>query len=181
MSNNTSSELQARAQRLQLWGIVANWDKFSAQPWITTLIEQEEAYRNTRNLERRIKESKLGKFKPFADFDWNWPKGIDRATIDDLFSLSFLAEAVNVIIIGQSGVGKTMLAKNLAHHAIVNGASALFVTATQLLNDLASQDAPSSLNRRLRHYARPKLLVIDELGYRATSSQHVDPAIRGNY
>jgi DNA replication protein DnaC len=112
--------------------------------------------------------------QPLADFDWSFPSEIDRELIDQLFTLDFITEPANVLIIGQNGAGKTMLAKNLAHHAIVNGYSARFISASELLNDLAAQTTGSALTARLRHYCRPQLLVIDELGYLASSSEHAD-------
>jgi DNA replication protein DnaC len=172
--NNNTDILKMRVHRLGLWGIISEWDALHKEPWLLTLIEHEERARSARSLERRMNLSKLGKFKPFADFDWEWPTAIDRPAIEDLLTLKFIDKAENVIIIGQNGVGKTMLAKNLAHQALVSGSSALFVTATQLLNDLAAQDSPSAINRRLRYYTQPKLLVIDELGYLASSSEHAD-------
>lgn len=172
--NSDINQLKSRVQSLGLWGILSEWEVLHREPWLLTVIEHEERARDTRSLERRTKDSKLGKFKPLADFDWHWPTVIDRPAIEELLTLNFITTAENVIIIGQNGVGKTMLAKNLAHQAIINGYSALFISATQLLNDLASQDSPSALARRLRYYSLPKLLVIDELGYLATSSEHAD-------
>lgn len=172
--NNNIDILKTRVHKLGLWGIISEWEDLHKEPWLLTLIEHEERARRARSLERRMSLSKLGKFKPFADFDWQWPTAIDRPAIEDLLTLKFLDKAENVIIIGQNGVGKTMLAKNIAHQALVSGSSALFVTATQLLNDLAAQDSPSALTRRFRYYTQPKLLVIDELGYLASSSEHAD-------
>ena len=94
--------------------------------------------------------------------------------VDEFFNLDFIAETANVIIIGQNGTGKTMLAKNLAHQGVLKGYSALFISASELLNDLAAQDSAAALTRRLRFYEHPQLLVVDELGYLATSSEHAD-------
>lgn len=170
----TNNSLKSRVQKLGLWGLIAEWDEVSSESWLTKVIEYEEAARSGRSLERRLKAAKLGKFKPMTDYDWTWPKEIDREAIEELFKLNFVKEAVNVLVIGQNGTGKTMIAKNLAHQALLNGCSALFTTASQLLNDLGTQDSPSALHRRLRFYAHPQILVIDELGYLATSSEHAD-------
>ena len=127
-----------------------------------------------RSLERRLRNAKLGRFKPIADFDWGFPKSIDRETLDELLRLDFVTEPANVILVGPNGVGKTMIAKNLAYEAILRGYTARFVTASELLNDLAAKESSSALLRRLRHYVGPQLLVIDEVGYLATSSEHAD-------
>lgn len=174
-SQETNTEaLKHRAEKLGLWGVLAQWDSLRKHPWLPELLDAEEVERGKRSLERRLRLSRLGKFKLFADFDWAWPKTIDRSLVEDLFELRFIAEQANVIIIGQNGVGKTMLAKNLSYQAVLRGHSAMFVTASELLNDLAAQETPSALTRRLRHYCRPQVLVIDELGYLATSSEHAD-------
>lgn len=167
-------DLKERAHRLGLWGVVTNWERVGGQPWLEELIAYEEEERRRRSLERRLRYAKLGRFKPIADFDWEWPRAIDRELIEELFSLEFAAEAANVILLGPNGTGKSMIAKNLAYLAILGGLTARFLTASELLNDLAAQESSAALMRRLRHYSQPQVLVIDEIGYLATSSDHAD-------
>jgi DNA replication protein DnaC len=175
MTDATSLDaLKKRARVLGLFGVLSKWSELAQQPWLQSLIDAEETERARRSLERRNRNAKLGRFKPLADFEWSYPVEIDRELIDQLLTLEFVTEPANVLIVGQNGAGKTMLAKNLAHHAIVHGYSALFVSASELLNDLAAQNTGSALTRRLRHYCRPHVLVIDELGYLASSSEHAD-------
>jgi len=166
--------LRDRAGALGLYGVLSEWDALKDSPWLARLIEIEEAERARRSLERRLAASRIGRFKPMADFDHGWPKRLDSAQLADLFTLTWIAEAANVVIIGPNGVGKTMIAKNLAHHALLHGASVRFVTASELLNDLAAQEGSRSLQHRLRHYSRPRVLVIDELGYLSYDSRHGD-------
>jgi len=75
---------------------------------------------------------------------------------------------------GRTGVGKSMLAQNIAHQAVIDGHTVLFTSAGQLLGDLCALDSDSTLQRRLRHYARPQPLVIDEVGYLSYSNRHAD-------
>jgi DNA replication protein DnaC len=89
-------------------------------------------------------------------------------------TLDFLKEAANVVLIGPNGVGKSLWAQNLAHQAVLQGATALFTTAGQLLGELAALDSDSALRRKLRHYATPDLLVIDEVGYLSYGNRHAD-------
>jgi DNA replication protein DnaC len=89
-------------------------------------------------------------------------------------TLDFLGSATNAILVGPSGLGKTMIAQNLAHQAILQGHNVLFATAGQLLGDLAGLDSDSALRYRLRRYASPDLLVIDEVGYLSYSNRHAD-------
>jgi DNA replication protein DnaC len=134
----------------------------------------EEAERGQRSLARRLHNARIGPMKPLADFDWSWPKKIDRALVDELASLEFVGEAANVILVGPNGVGKTMIAQNLAYLAVLRGFTVRFALASDLLSDLSSQDGSSALARRLRRYLQPSLLVIDEVGYLSYNSHHAD-------
>jgi DNA replication protein DnaC len=166
--------LQQRAQALHLHGLLAHWSEIAAESWVEQLILWEEQERLRRSLERRLQAARIGRFKPLCDFDWTWPKRCDRGAVEALMSLDFLKEAANVVLIGPNGVGKSMLAQNLAHQALVNGATVLFTTAGQMLGELAALDSDSALRRRLRHYAAPDLLVIDEVGYLSYGNRHAD-------
>jgi DNA replication protein DnaC len=135
-------------------------------------LEREERAR--RSVERRLGRAHLGRFKPMADFDWLWPKKIDREAVERTVALEFLERTENVILVAPQGLGKTMIAKNIAHAAVLAGASALFVTASDLLLDLAKQESARALERRLQHYTRPHVLAIDELGYLSFDSQAAD-------
>lgn len=130
--------------------------------------------RSRRSLDRRTRHSRLGRFRPMSDFDWSWPKHIDRPLVEQLLRLDFLKQTRNVVLLAAPGLGKTMLAQNLAHEALRAGYSVLFTTASKLLLDLGSRDSSRSLNARLRHYARVGLLVIDELGYLSYDSRSAD-------
>jgi DNA replication protein DnaC len=169
-----SDALRARARALRLHGLLAHWSEVVGQPWLATLLDWEEQERARRSLERRLKAARIGRFKPLCDFDWAWPERCDRAAIEALMSLDFLEDAGNVVLLGQNGTGKTTLAQNFAHQALVAGHTVLFTTAGQLLSDLSAIDSDAILRRRLRHYARPDLLVIDEVGYLSYSNRHAD-------
>lgn len=130
--------------------------------------------RARRSLDRRFKHARLGRFKPITDFEWDWPKAIDRPLVEGVLSLDFLSRADNLVLVGAQGLGKTMIAKNTVHQAILHGHSALFTTAADLLLDLNSQETARGLDRRLRHYARPQLLCIDEIGYLSYDARAAD-------
>lgn len=169
-----SDDLRARARALGLHGLDARWDEFREKPWVRELLAVEDDERQRRSLERRVRNAKIGKFKPMADFDWSWPKTIDRDAVNDLFLLSFIRETANVIIVGPNGVGKTMISHNLAHRAIIGGYTVKCCTASAMLNDLASQDGAMGLQRALARYCRPQLLVLDEVGYLSYDNRHAD-------
>jgi DNA replication protein DnaC len=103
------------------------------------LVRAEAQDRARRSLERRLSRARLGAFKPLADFEWDWPRAIDRAAVERVCDLGFLASGSNVILVAAQGLGKTMLAKNVAHQAVLRGAHVLYVTAADLLLDLGAR------------------------------------------
>jgi DNA replication protein DnaC len=142
----------------------ATRDRWSPRQMLERLAQAEEAERSRRSLERRLRQARLGRFKPMADFDWTWPKKIERPLIERALTLDFIPEGRNLILLGTNGLGKTMIAKNLAYAAVLAGYSVLFRTASEILDDLQC-DSPELQRRKLKKYARPQLLWIDELGY----------------
>jgi DNA replication protein DnaC len=176
----------ALAQRLRLLGLPATADELSdlcalatEKRWSATqlfehIVEREEAKRHQRSLERRLVRSRLGLFKPLVDFDWNWPKKIDRRLVESAARGDFLASHRNIVLVAAQGLGKTMIAKNIAHEAVTKGHTVMVTTAAQMLLDLGAQESSRSLERRLQHYAKVSLLVIDELGYLAFDNRNAD-------
>ena len=175
----TSEPLRQRAERLRLHGLLSHWNEAQDAGWAATLLDWEETERARRSLERRLKDARIGRFKPLADLDWSWPTRCDRAAIDALMALDFLKDAGNAVVVGPNGVGKSTIARNIAHQAVLQGHTALFTSAGQLLGDLAAIDSASAAPppqplRRPSHYAAPALLVIDEVGYLSYSNRHAD-------
>lgn len=167
-------KLRQRAAALRLYGLLAHWSEVATADWLPLLMQWEEDELTRRSLERRLRDAHIGRFKPLADFDWAWPTRCDRGSVEALMDLKFIADVANVVMVGNNGVGKTMLAKNVAHQALIHGNTVLFTTAGALLGDLAALDSDAALRRRLRHYAAPNLLIIDEIGYLSYSNRHAD-------
>ncbi len=171
-----SEQLKQQAIALKLYGLQTHWQELSEEhyPWLEKILSWESTERQQRSLERRLNNARLGRFKPLQEFDWQWPTKINSQAIHALMQLDFLSTASNIILIGSNGVGKSTIAQNLAYKAVLQGHTVLFTTAANMLNDLAAQDGDNALRRRLKHYARPKLLVIDEIGYLSYSNRHAD-------
>lgn len=175
MARNLKTErLRDRARALGLHGLVTQVEEFADDVAIARLLDVEEAERSRRSLERRIKNARIGRFKPMADFDWKWPEKIDRVAIEELLTLTFLDDHENVVLVGPNGVGKTTIAQNIAHQALMKGHTVRMTTASQMLNELVAQDGPTALERRLRRYTHPSLLAVDEVGYLTYDSRHAD-------
>jgi DNA replication protein DnaC len=152
----------------------ATQKRWSPVVQLERLVQAELEARLRYRVERRLRDARLGRFKPMADWEWAWPKAIHRSTVDRVLSLDFLAQRENVIVVAPHGLGKTMIAKNLVHEAILAGHSARFLTAADLILDLTRQETARALQHRLRSYLRPSLLAIDEVGYLAYDAHAAD-------
>jgi DNA replication protein DnaC len=179
----SDASLHHRLRALGLLGAAQELDDLVAlatkKRWATTQILEhvagiEERERSRRGLERRLARSHLGRFKTIADYDWNWPTKIDRPLVEAAVALNFLGASRNVVLVAPQGLGKTMIAQNIAHQAIVAGHSVLVTTAAQMLLDLGGQESTRALERRLQHYAKQSLLVLDEVGYLAFDNRNAD-------
>jgi DNA replication protein DnaC len=167
--------LRHTAETLDDLVALATKHRWSAQQLFEHVARVEMEDRARRSLERRLGRSRLGRFKPMADFDWGWPKRIEREAVESALRLDFVAEAHNVVLVAPQGLGKTMIAQNITHAAVQAGHSVLFTTAAQLLLDLGAQESARALEQRLRHYCtRTGLLVIDEIGYLSYDNRNAD-------
>jgi DNA replication protein DnaC len=138
------------------------------------LARMERSEREARNLERRTKAARLGTVKPLEQFDWNHPHKIPRQRIETLLRLDFIASGQNVLFRGASGVGKTTLAKHLGFEALRRGHTVRFATLAQALADLVKQESLPALERRMKRYTAPELLILDEIGYLPCDNRAAD-------
>lgn len=168
-------QIGLRAMAAQLNDLLASATKqrWSSHQLLEQVAQIEATDRAHRSLERRLRSAEIRKFKPMADFDWDWPKSIERDVIERALTLDFLPEARNLIILGANGLGKTMIAQNICYTAVLAGHSVLFRTASAMLEDLHRQ-TPEGRLRRLRFYANAALLCIDEVGYLSFDDKSAD-------
>jgi DNA replication protein DnaC len=178
MGNNLASQLRQiglLAVPSQLDDFIAHATKsrWSAHQLLEELVKAEAAERSRRSLERRLRNSGIKSFKPIADFDWSWPTEIERDVIERTLTLDFLAEGRNLVLVGRNGLGKTMIAQNICHQAVLAGHSVLFRSAAALLEELHRQTTEGR-RRKLRTYANVGLLCIDEVGYLSFDDKAAD-------
>jgi len=170
----TPVELKTRLKALGLFGLIACCEQIIDKPWLREVLAIEERERQKRGFERRARDAHVGAVKPMADFDWKWPRKLDREAVEELFNLGFIKTGHNTVLVGPNGVGKTMILKNVAQHALNRGHTVRFATASDMLAELAAQDSSSILARRLRRYTSPQLLCVDEVGYLSYNSRYAD-------
>jgi DNA replication protein DnaC len=178
-----TASLSEQLSSLSLYFTAANIDdivalatkgRWGAVELLSHVAKEEAKERARRSLERRLARSRLGRFSPMADFDWAWPTRIDKDAVEEALRLDFVTSGRNLVLIAPQGLGKTMIAQNIAHQAVLKGHRDLFTTASQLLLDLGGQDSARALDRRLRYYASVGLLVVDEVGYLSYDARNAD-------
>jgi DNA replication protein DnaC len=174
MTPSDQTQLDVQLQRLHLQYIQSNYQPLARKAaehqrshldYLAQLVEGEFTTREMRSIERRIKNARFPVRKTLDDFQWSWPKKINRLQIQNLFRLDFIATCTNVVMIGNVGLGKTHLSIALGHAACTSGHSVLFTTAIDIINTLASAQSAGQLKREIHRYVKPGVLIVDELGY----------------
>jgi len=148
-------ELAARAAKKQ----------WSHQDYLEQLVQGETELRWDNSIQRRIRMARFPVPKTLDQFQWTWPKQINRPQVQHLFQLNFINNRANAILLGGVGMGKTHLATALGYEACLRGHTVLFSTAVDVINTLSVAQAAGQLKTGLKKYLKPSLLILDELGY----------------
>src|SRR6516165_787266 len=181
-AKSPTNNLSQLLQQIGLRALPANLDDFLARAtkarWsprvlLEQVVQAEVAERSRRSLETRLRLSGIKRFKPMADFEWTWPTKIERDVIERALTLDFLPENRNLVLVGRNGLGKTMIAQNICHAAVLAGYSVLFRPAPALLEDL-ERHSPEGRRHKFRTYANVGLLCVDEVGYLSFDDKAAD-------
>jgi len=156
------SYFQEHHQALAQEAAEKNWTQLD---FLSRLAEGEALRRKDRATQRRIQAARFPVIKTLEQFNWTWPKKINRAQVQNLFRLSFLKDKANVIFMGGAGLGKSHLATALAYEGCLAGHTVLFTTAIDIVNTLAAAQSTHRLKAELRKYMSPSIVCVDELGY----------------
>ena len=138
---------------------------WSYQEYFEKLLQGETDLRWDNGINRRIRLARFPVIKTMDQFQWTWPKKINRPMVQQLCRLNFIEQKANVIFLGGVGLGKTHLATAIGYQACLKGYTVLFTTAIDVINTLTSDQAAGQLKKGLKKYLKPSLLILDELGY----------------
>jgi len=172
--NDTNHSLNTHLDYLRLSFVLQHYPECATRAaeqhhdhiaFLAQLIEGEVLRRQARSVERRMRLARFPVRKTLADFNWSWPRKVNRLQIQNLFRLQFIEDNVNVVFIGGVGLGKSHLAAALGLTACEHGYSVLFASAVDVVNTLAAARTAGTLKVELRKYLRPRLLILDEIGY----------------
>jgi len=151
------------------WPAVAQWaatNEASHGDFLERMLSVENDARVERQRTALMKLASLPSIKTMEQYDFAFASGAPRAQIQELAALSFIERAENVVFLGPSGVGKSHLAQALAYRAVMAGIKTRFITAADLMLQLATAYKQDRLNYYLnRSVLGPRLLIIDEIGY----------------
>jgi DNA replication protein DnaC len=172
--NATETQLVEQLAALKLVAVAGQYAALASEAaqkqwphvdYLARLIDDEARRRRELAIQRRIAAAHFPGLKTLDQFDWNWPKKINRPQVQNLFRLAFLPDKTNVIFMGGVGLGKSHLACALGYAACLAGHSVLFTTAVDIINTLTAAQAAHRLKAELKRLLAPQILCVDEVGY----------------
>jgi DNA replication protein DnaC len=169
--------LKLLAQEYRQMIDLANKNTIGYYEFISDIVQAEAAARQQRHIEYLVRGSRLPyPLKLLADFDFDFQPKLKRRLIMDLASLGFIERNESILLIGDNGTGKSHLAQSLALIACQGGYRTYYATCSELINDLNAGVYEKTLDKRIRKYINPELLLIDEMGHDRLELQVVKEA-----
>jgi DNA replication protein DnaC len=159
-------KIPLRAEQLDAVLARAGRDGLSHQQFLQLLIAEQANQRRERSIAHRIRGARFAERKPLSEFDWEFNRSaIDRTQIEELATGGFIERQENLVVVGQSGVGKSFLIQAIGEAACVLGYSVRYITSADMLQDLTASIADRTLPKRVRYFANFDFVIIDEFGY----------------
>lgn len=168
-------ELVPLLKKLRLSGILdtlelrveeASSSTLSHSEFLLRLVRDEVERREAKQLQQRLRRAQFEHRRTLDDFDFHFNPQAPRARILELATCAFVDRHENVLLVGPTGTGKSHLAQALGHRVVMTGKAALFVSADQLFAELRAGRADGTRERRLARFAKPDVLIVDDLGLR---------------
>lgn len=166
-------QLSEQLRHLRLSGVLETMEarnrqaidgQWSYVEFLSRLLEDEVERRSQKQLNLRLRRGALNTTKTLEDFDFHFNPNLNRQQILNLAACEFVRQKRNLLICGQTGVGKSHLAQALGQEAARQGLDVLFVNTQKMLQHLNGGRADGSWERRLTGYLRPDLLILDDFG-----------------
>ena len=175
--------IAAKLKALKLSGIAKTFDirndeaikeNLSYVEFFELLLNDESSNRIANAKSKRLHSARFPNHKTIEEYNFNYQPNLNRKEIYNLATCEFIRNKENIAFIGPSGTGKTHLSIAIGINAISQGYSVLFTTVNQMLDELYMARADNSVNKKLKKYISPDLLILDELGLKKLSQNNID-------
>ncbi|MCC7202043.1 MAG: ATP-binding protein [Nitrospirae bacterium] len=138
---------------------------------IADFLKTEQEYYKQHKIKRLLRLSGIKQVKTLAQFDWQFNPRISKEDILAFSNSHWVRDASNLVLVGDTGLGKTHIAQALCYEAILLGFPTAFITAYDLISKIQKALNPAT---RIEYYAKMRVLCIDEIGYTFHKKEDTD-------